>query len=141
MWSDAPPVAVFLAFAVCLIVAQSLLIPVLRRSTNANGLHLARRAQHAASGLVLLPVSYSPLLIVDHRCVCLALLLMGAAVVFALHVARLRSPAVQRFLVAAYGPLARQDEIDMRVPGAFWFMHGLAVCAPSNVVFKTKMKG
>jgi dolichol kinase len=95
---------------------------------NPHGLHLARRLQHALSGLTLLAVTYTPVL-VEHWTACLLALCFGAGVVLVLHWWRLHDERVQALLLKTYGPLARPREMDdKRIPGAFWFMLGIA-CA------------
>jgi len=137
---DEHAVLMFCLVAVSLIGFQSLISALVNGKANPNGLHLARRVQHAMSGLVLLPITYTSLL-EDYWVACLLLLLFGASVVFALHVARLYDNRVQELLVKGYGSLAREDEIvNKKVPGAFYFMLGLALALLSTDEFPQGLK-
>ena len=92
-------------------------------------LHLQRRIQHAATGLVFVGISY----IIPPFPAALMLLVADVAL-FALHRSRLKSEAAQEMYMKLFGALLRPHE-RTNLPGAFYFVLGTAASLtfPINV--------
>lgn len=82
--------------------------------------HLRRRIQHSATGLVFVALSY-----IIPPIPAAAMLLTGAAALFMLHRLRLRSEAAQEVYMKLFGALLRPHE-RTGLPGAFYFVLGTA---------------
>jgi hypothetical protein len=92
-------------------------------------LHLERRLQHAATGVLFVAVSA---LQVMPRAVETVTLLGCCAVFYVLHRLRLQSRAFQAFFEQHFSNIARPEEIAGRIPSSFYFLLSTAVC---NVIF------
>ena len=99
-------------------------------------LHLARRAQHAVSGLFICAIHQichdriragggQKILLTPHTGS--LLLLFFAGIFFATHRARLRFPSLNRALVRVMKNILRKEEASgEKIPASFWFLLGTA---------------
>ena len=92
-------------------------------------LHIQRRFQHAATGLVFVGISY-----IIPPFPATIMLLVADAALYVLHRARLRSEAAQEIYMKLFGALLRPHE-RTSLPGAFYFVLGTAASLvfPINV--------
>jgi len=90
------------------------------------GLHLARRVQHAATGLLFYGISYTDLTY-RYRPVAVATLLVCSLGVYLVHLVRLRNPQVREFLARTYASILRPKELQGAIPGAFFFLLGVGL--------------
>merc|ERR1719491_712674 len=85
--------------------------------------HHRRRIQHAITGLSFYFLSY-----IIPRSLCTTLLSASTLLLYILNLARSLSPTIQSHYLAQFGPLLRNHELIPGVlPGAFWFLAGIAV--------------
>ena len=91
----------------------------------ASSLHIRRRVQHAATGLLFVGLSYTGIPLRAGS----AMLFVGAGLLYALHRARLRSDRVRVLYLRLFGSLLRPREVAGDPPGALYFLLGTAVVA------------
>ncbi len=104
-----------------------------------NNIHIARRIQHAVTGLVLIVISH---IIPPYPAGCL-LLLLATAAFYNIHVKRVEDPTWDDWYLQNFGSLLRKhergewEEVDLKnnkrrrksipeLPGAFYFLLGVA---------------
>ena len=95
------------------------------QATRSTRLHLARRAQHALTGLVFVGISWSELM--SHFADAMTLFCCALAFLF-IHYLRTIYPKFNKFLVRKYASILRKHEAEGGIPGAFYFLLGCAVC-------------
>ena len=96
------------------------------RKEMGEGLHLARRAQHAATGLLFYALSYTELGY-RYRFQGVATLGICSLGVYVIHRWRLSNPAVRDFLAKTYSSILRERELKGGIPGAFFFLLGVSL--------------
>ena len=89
--------------------------------------HLPRRLQHAGSGVFIYLLSYTDLK--KNMLANVLLLYFYALLMFLTHRLRLSNDRVRNFLAKAFAPILRQRELEGDIPGAFFFVLGLATSA------------
>ena len=95
------------------------------QATRSTRLHLARRAQHALTGIFFVGVSWSELM--SHFAGSMTLFCCSVAFLF-IHYLRKMYPKFNKFLVRKYASILRKHEAEGAIPGAFYFLLGCAVC-------------
>ena len=95
------------------------------QATRTTRLHLARRAQHALTGLFFVAVSWSELM--SHFAGAMTLFCCSLAFLF-VHYLRKIYPNFNKFLVQKYASILRKHEAEGAIPGAFYFLLGCALC-------------
>ena len=95
------------------------------QATRTTRLHLARRAQHAFTGLFFVGVSWSELM--SHFAGAMTLFCCSLVFLF-VHYLRKMYPSFNKFLVQKYASILRKHEAEGAIPGAFYFLLGCAVC-------------
>ena len=119
-------IAIFALSAFLIILLQILTARYIRQRSaggtkqDRTDLHIQRRIQHAATGLVFVAISY----IIPPLPAAIMLLAADAAL-YALHRARLRSESAQEIYMKLFGALLRPHE-RTSLPGAFYFILGTA---------------
>ena len=119
---------VALAAIATTIALQFLVSGSIQYRTRTEGLHLARRLQHATTGLLFYGISYTILGEKNWHIITIGILFFFALVVYQIHLWRLRNDRVRKFLAEAYASILRERELKGGVPGAFYFLLGTA-CA------------
>lgn len=141
---DAQSPALLIAGAVALVLGWQFLVTRLWRPTqddtkeasmqsqlvDSSAFHVARRLQHLVSGLIVLYVFDSEMLTPEQS---VGTLLVSCIAFYGLHLLRLRSPGLNRFLVDQLANSLRPEEAwGGRVPASFYFLLG---CAFSMAIF------
>lgn len=120
-------ISLFALSAFLIILLQILTARYIRQRSASAGtkqdrtdLHIQRRIQHAATGLVFVAISY----IIPPLPAAIMLTVADVAL-YALHRARLRSESAQEIYMKLFGALLRPHE-RTSLPGAFYFILGTA---------------